>query len=94
MHKSIEAGRKIAVILGVRLREVRKLRGLTQAEVGDRLGGAASISLSRWENGRSEISLSRLLELSAVYGIAPSVWLLNDEGYNYLIAKLFYDQKE
>lgn len=90
MQKWVEVGQKI----GGRLREVRKLRGLTQAQVGELLGGIASITLSRWENGRREISLSRLIELSIVYDIVPSVWLLGDEGYNYCIAKLFYDKKE
>lgn len=91
MHKWVEVGQKI----GERLREVRKLRGLTQAQVGELLGGVASITLSRWENGKCEISLSRLIELSIVYDIVPSVWLLGDEGYNYCIAKMmFYDKKE
>lgn len=90
MHKWAEVGKKV----GERLREVRKLRGLSQAQAGEHLGGVVGITISRWENGRREISLSRLLELSVVYNIAPSVWLLGDEGYNYCIGKLFYDKKE
>ncbi|MCI0687052.1 MAG: helix-turn-helix domain-containing protein [Sporichthyaceae bacterium] len=56
------------VTFGQRLRHVRRSRGLTLAELGDRVGRAPS-QLSMLENGRREPRLSLINALAAALGV-------------------------
>ena len=47
--------------------ELRKEKGMTQEQLGDRLG-VNSRSVSRWENGHGMPDISLLLELADVLG--------------------------
>ena len=63
--------------IGTRLRELRKIRGLTQAQVAD----AAKIepaNLSRIENGHFDISTSTLWKVLAAMGYSPADLALNE----------------
>jgi len=62
-----------AAELGVAIRRVRRDHGLTQAELGDRLG-VARMTISRLENGDSvsvETALRALAECGCAMAIAP-----------------------
>lgn len=48
--------------------ELRKKKGMTQEQLGDRLG-VNSRSISRWENGHGMPDISLLLELADVLGV-------------------------
>jgi DNA-binding XRE family transcriptional regulator len=66
-----ELAAKQAEHVGARLRELRKQRGLTQAEVA----GAAKIepgNLSRIENGHFDVSTSTLWKVLAAMGYSPA----------------------
>jgi len=56
------------VLFGQRLRHLRRARGLTLAELGDRVGRAPSV-LSLLENGRREPKLSLIESLASALGV-------------------------
>ncbi|NCB32461.1 MAG: XRE family transcriptional regulator [Erysipelotrichia bacterium] len=53
--------------LGKRIRTLRKERGMTQAQLADRLGVTFQ-AVSKWENGRSVPDVLMLREISALFG--------------------------
>ncbi|HEX9473539.1 MAG TPA: helix-turn-helix domain-containing protein, partial [Steroidobacteraceae bacterium] len=57
------------VLFGQRLRHIRKTRGLTLAELGERVGRAPSV-LSLLENGRREPKLSQIDALASALGVS------------------------
>jgi len=57
------------VLFGQRLRHIRKSRGLTLAELGERVGRAPSV-LSLLENGRREPKLSQIDALASALGVS------------------------
>ena len=54
--------------VGTRLRQQRRARGLSQTELGGRLGISFQ-QLQKYETGRNRISASRLWELADVLGV-------------------------
>ena len=48
--------------LGDRLRKLRKARGLTQTEIGAKLG-VSKQQANHWEQGRSALTLEHLIKL-------------------------------
>jgi XRE family transcriptional regulator, fatty acid utilization regulator len=65
---SLPVGGLDLVLFGQRLRHIRRSRGLTLTELGDRVGRAASV-LSLLENGRREPKLSLIEALAAALGV-------------------------
>ncbi|HUG75792.1 MAG TPA: helix-turn-helix transcriptional regulator [Acidimicrobiia bacterium] len=57
---------------GLLLREARRRAGLTQAELGERAGKAAS-AIGRWERGEVDASLETLIELVRAAGFDLTV---------------------
>ena len=55
--------------IGQRLKTLRKEKGLTQEQLGERLG-VSSRSVSRWENGVNLPDFDLLLELCRLYGVS------------------------
>lgn len=53
------------------LAEIRKRKGLTQAQVAERVG-VEQPTYQRWEKGKREPSFSQLFELAAVLGVDPA----------------------
>lgn len=51
----------------VYLVEWRESRGLTQEQLADRLG-VASMTVSRWETGRAQVTTNVLAAIAEVYG--------------------------
>ena len=64
--------------LGHQLRERRKLRGLSQEELG-RLAGLSTRYISQIESGRGNLSILRLLELTSALGVTLHEALRADE---------------
>lgn len=63
---------------GIRVRVARTRRGLTQAQLGDRLGVKRS-AVSGWEKGRSAPPQERLYEMANALGTTAD-WLLGRQG--------------
>lgn len=64
--------------MGDKIKEKRKEAGLTQEELGEKLGVQKS-AVAKWENGRVEnIKRSVMLEMSKALGVDPSYWF--DDG--------------
>src|SRR6202161_623335 len=59
------------VTFGQQLRHLRRARGLTLAELGDRVGRAPSV-LSLLENGRREPKLSLIEQLAPALSVPPA----------------------
>ncbi len=56
--------------VGKRIREVRLLRGLTQANVAEQLGLSFQ-QLQKYETGHNRVSASRLYEIGSLLGVEP-----------------------
>ncbi|HUJ46079.1 MAG TPA: helix-turn-helix transcriptional regulator [Rhizomicrobium sp.] len=54
------------VKLGVRLRRLRILRGVSQTELGARLGGLTFQQIQKYESGANRISATRLYEIAVL----------------------------
>jgi transcriptional regulator with XRE-family HTH domain len=54
-------------ILITRIRELRELAGLSQAELGVKLGITQS-AIASWESGRNEPPINMLVKMSMIYG--------------------------
>ena len=52
-----------------KLKELRKKRGLTQAQFG-KLWGASQNTVSNWENGNSEISNDLLVQFAKYFSVS------------------------
>lgn len=62
-------GRREPETMGLRIRKMRKARGLTQAELAERLGGGADQGrISEWESGKTELQLSSLRAVADALG--------------------------
>lgn len=65
----------IAAILGLRIKELRMARGLTQAELGARLNKGGS-TVRMWELDKSTPDIETIVLLSQVFGVSTD-FLLN-----------------
>lgn len=57
-------------LVGARLRELRVMAGVTQAELG-RMVGLSRPSVTNIEKGRQQVSVELLVELAAALGVSP-----------------------
>lgn len=55
--------------MNLRLKEIRKIRDLTQREVAEALG-VSPATYSRYETGEREPSIDTLVRLSSIYGVS------------------------
>ena len=60
--------------IGLRLRELRTQRGLTQAKLASRLGVSAG-ALRHWEHGRSAPNVVQIMKAAKALGIEPGALL-------------------
>lgn len=54
--------------IGARLRELRRLAGLSQMKVADKVGVSYQ-QIQKYEKGTSQLSVPRLLQLAEVFGV-------------------------
>ncbi len=63
--------------VGEKIKAKRKELGLTQTELGEKLGVQKN-AVSKWETGRvDDIPGSKLRSMAALFGVTPS-WLIDD----------------
>ncbi|MFA4445496.1 helix-turn-helix transcriptional regulator, partial [Xanthomonas perforans] len=70
-------------IVAARLRQARERRGLSQREVGMRMGldkDTASARISRYESGAMSISLEALFEMAEALEVPPAFLLASTPG--------------
>lgn len=67
---------EVAMALGERIREVRKERGWSQAELGEKVG-TDSQHISRYENGRITPSVDALVRLAAALDVSTDYLLFD-----------------
>jgi transcriptional regulator with XRE-family HTH domain len=60
-------------LLGMRLRELRERRSLTQAELASLLGVSTSL-VAHWESGRRAVSIVQVAQIAKALGIAPGAF--------------------
>lgn len=61
-----------------RLKELRKVLGLTQTEFGEKLG-RKKITVTFWENGKSAIPTSMIYQICSTFGVSYD-WLTEGKG--------------
>lgn len=72
--------------LGDKIRIHRKALGLTQTELGEKLGVKVN-AVSKWECGRVEdIPTSKIKALANIFGVSPS-YLIDDEKDSLTLSK-------
>lgn len=64
---------------GRRLQQMRKVRGMTQLELSERLGLASKQHISRMERGEKTCSIDLLIELSCVLNVSTDYLLMGKE---------------
>jgi len=63
--------------IGVRIKEGRRLRRMTQAELAERVGVSDSF-ISRMETGKKGVSLDSLIKVAVVLDISIDSFVLDD----------------
>lgn len=67
--------------IGEKIKNERKALGLTQTELGEKLGVQKN-AVSKWECGRvDDIPSSKIKAMAALFGVQPS-YLIDDETQN------------
>lgn len=56
--------------MAIRLKELRKARGISQEALAAELGVRKS-AISKWETGRAQMTLDRLEQVAAILGCTP-----------------------
>lgn len=75
-------------MLGARIKQVRLLRGMTQAAVARGYRTKWFASQSHYEAGQRSVRVYRLLQLSEILRVEPTAWLLPEADWClYLAAK-------
>ena len=59
----------------IAIREARKAKGLTQQQLGEIMGYASGLMISRWENGITAPNINNLIELASVLGVSTDYLL-------------------
>lgn len=63
--------------IGRKLRSLRRMRGMTQQELGRQLRISFQ-QVQKYEHGVSRMTVSRLCELSEIFGVSLTAWLAED----------------
>ena len=70
--KDLKAHSDVKQQVGQQIRDARKAKGMTQKEVGDKLGVSES-AVNRYENGKVNASLDTLQKLVNVIGVSLEI---------------------
>lgn len=63
--------------VGQRIRDARKVQGLTQKELGEKIGVSKSV-MSRYEHGEINFSIDALQKISTELGMSLEINIVND----------------
>ena len=66
------------MINGKRVRQIRRFREMTQAELAKEMGYASSNCVHRLEKGRCDLPFSRIEKVATVLGISITELVTND----------------
>jgi transcriptional regulator with XRE-family HTH domain len=72
---------KLLKIFGRRVKELRKMHGMTQVELARKVGAKGNNTVSNWENGENGCELEVIEKLADIFGVDPS-YLLSDKKLN------------
>ncbi|GAB4387537.1 MAG: hypothetical protein Kow0025_01670 [Thermodesulfovibrionales bacterium] len=78
-----EAGRASTRETGALLKRIRKASGLSQVKVAEMMGVSYQ-QVQKYEKGTSELTVSRLRQFSAIFGMPASILLGEREGPGFL----------
>ena len=67
--------------IGARIMYMRKMRKLTQADLGDMLG-VSYMTIRRWEAGKSKPKLEEINKLANIFGTSAEYFMGLQEGVN------------
>ncbi len=81
------------MLLGKRLKDLRKEKGLTQQELGN-LINVTKVSICCYENGTRMPTIDTLLELGKVFGVNIDYFLGHDQVVNKNNQEFFYLAEE
>ena len=79
--------------LGIRLREMRLVAGMTQSDVAEQLGVSAQ-QVQKYETGRNRISVSRLLALATALQVTPQQLIPHELQHTAFLPPSSYHLKE
>lgn len=79
--------------IGGRIRALRKKAGLTQQELGQKIGGVSASTIGMYEQGRRNLDIDKVVKLCEVFSVSTDV-LLGVKEENTDAALLLCDLKE
>lgn len=62
----------VKIKVGLQIREARKAKGLTQAELGEMLG-VSKVTINRYETGKQNLTLDTLTKITSALGVELKV---------------------
>ncbi len=77
----------LQTIIGDKLRHFRKLRQMTQEQVGYELGLSES-AYAKYETGESEVTVNRLAEIAEIFKVKPHEILIYEKEQNPATAQI------
>lgn len=66
------------ILAGDRIREARKKLGLSQEELGKKIGGVSKVTISGYENGTKNPKIDKFVKLVDVLDLTPDQLLNRD----------------
>src|SRR5580700_8968088 len=81
-----EGGNPIDLLVGSRIRKFRKGRGMSQAQLGEKLGVTFQ-QVQKYENGKNRVGASRLQLISTALGVPVGQLFTDDAGTSRMSAK-------
>ena len=65
-------------MVGLRVRELRKMRGLSQSKLAEQIPGWLPVTLTKIENGQRRVTFPEGMALAAVLRVVPEALLSTD----------------
>lgn len=79
---------------GTTIRELRKLKGLTQEQLGDILG-VKKVTIQKYENGSiKNLKQSTITKLAETFNVSPSVFLNEKPDFDEKLGERVFELKE
>lgn len=66
---------EVILKLGHRIKILRDLHGITQLELGQKIGHTNATSISTFETGTQSMSVRNLIKIASVLGVTPGALL-------------------
>lgn len=69
MAKQFPKNDELCKVIGLNIKRLRKIKGLTQTELGEALGMSGHKPISTWEAGNPDITVSQLKAVADFLGV-------------------------